>query len=337
MQTTLHGVRITGIAASVPARRLELDSLAEQFGAAEIRRIVRSTGVAAVRVAPPGMRASDLCAAAADALLDALAIDRGAVDAIVFVSQTPDRVMPATSATLQTRLGLPTAVAAFDISYGCSGYIYGLLQAGLLIRGGCRRVLVCAGDTVTQLLHASDRSVRMLFGDAGSATLVEAGDGAQSFVVHTDGAGAEHLIVPRLDETALAEALGGHPGHLAMNGGEVMNFALRVVPDVLGEILAAHGWAAEDVGLYALHQASTFLLQFIRRKLRLDEAAVPTDVAETGNTGPASIPLLLTRVAPRYTPHQLARTALCGFGVGLSWGAAAVDLGAARVLPTLEI
>jgi 3-oxoacyl-[acyl-carrier-protein] synthase-3 len=338
MQTIVQGARIAGIAASVPARRFELESLSERFGAAEIRRIVRSTGVTAIRRATPGMRASDLCMAAAEALLADLRIERRTVDAVVFVSQTPDRVMPATSATLQARLGLSTRAAAFDINYGCSGYVYGLLQAALLIHGGgCRRVLVCAGDTVTSLLHEADRGVRMLFGDAGSATLVESGEGALSFVVHTDGEGAEKLIVPRADEAELAARLGGRPGHLFMDGGEVMNFALRVVPEVLAEILATKGWSAGDVGLYALHQASSFILQFIRRKLRLDEDAVPAAVEDTGNTGPASIPLLLTRVAGRYPKERLARTAMCGFGVGLSWGAAAVDLAATRVLHTLEI
>src|SRR5262249_4448517 len=147
-------------------------------------------GIKTVRVAPREIKCSDLCAAAAKKLFQQLQVNLNSIDAIVFVSQTPDHVAPATSAVLQHRLGLKRSVVAFDINYGCSGYIYGLYQAGLLLSsGGCQRVLVCAGDVITHLLNPADRQVRMVLADAGSATLIEKGDDQWAVAIETDGSG----------------------------------------------------------------------------------------------------------------------------------------------------
>jgi 3-oxoacyl-[acyl-carrier-protein] synthase-3 len=336
MQFIQPNLRIAAVAAALPGQRLELQSLASTATEAEIARIIRTTGIGAVRVAAADVRASDLCVAAARALFAAVEVDRSAIDAVVFVSQTPDRIMPATSATLQSRLELSPAVATFDVNGGCAGYIYGLLQAALLVSAGCRRVLLCSGDTVTRLIHPEDRALRMLFGDAGSATLLESGHSTAMFAVHTDGAGAETLLVPRSDEQALAQRIGARPGLLHMNGGEVMNFALRVVPEVIAEVCQLRGWKESDIGLIGLHQANEFLLRYVRRKLAVSEDAVPGAVDDAGNTGPASIPLLLTRVGSRFSAERRQRSLLCGFGVGLSWGAAALDLGTTQfVTPVL--
>jgi 3-oxoacyl-[acyl-carrier-protein] synthase-3 len=245
--------------------------------------------------------------------------------------------MPATSATMQSRLELSGSVATFDISGGCAGYIYGLLQAALLIASGCRRVLLCAGDTVTRWVHPDDRNVRMLFGDGGSATLLDRGDDVAAFAVHTDGSGAETLIVPGLDEQDLARRIGGRPGYLHMDGAEVMNFALRVVPQVIGEVCLLRQWEDRDVGLFGLHQANDFLLRHVRRKLGVAEDAVPSAVDDAGNTGPASIPLLLSRVGTRFSAERRRKSILCGFGVGLSWGAAAVDLSATQFVAPVSV
>jgi 3-oxoacyl-[acyl-carrier-protein] synthase-3 len=271
------------------------------------------------------------------------------VDGIVFVSQTPDHILPATSVCLQHRLGLPTSAPAFDIPYGCSGYIYGLFQAALLIHAGaCRNVLVCAGDTISRFIHPKDRSVRMVFGDAGTATLVSRGTGTAAFTICSDGSGAEQLIIPaggcRIPKSAAtaAESVAQDgntrsPENIFMNGAEIMNFALREVPLAIDAVLALAGWEKESVGIYGLHQANKFMVDYLAKKARLPKGSAPVGMARTGNSGPASIPQMLTAVREEFPPERRARAVFCGFGVGLSWGACAVELGGTVILPPVEM
>ncbi len=349
MNCIFQNIEVRGVAAALPAQVLELSSLSAEYGAVEVQRIIASTGVEAVRVAPSNVTASDLCECAARELLRGMNVSPADVDGIVFVSQTPDYILPATSVTLQHRLGLPTGVPAFDIPYGCSGYIYGLFQAALLIHSGaCRQVLVCAGDTILRFINPKDRSVRMVFGDAGSATLVARGTGTAAFTIYSDGSGAEQLIIPaggcRLPkssatakESVAADGNTRSAENIFMNGAEIMNFALREVPKVIDEVLALAGWPKESVGIYGLHQANKFMVDYLAKKARLPKGSAPVGMARTGNAGPASIPQMLTAVRDEFPPERRARAVFCGFGVGLSWGACAVELGSTVILPPVEM
>ena len=348
MRCQFENLEVAGVAAALPPDSLDLRSLSPLFGSAEVERIIAGTGIQVVRTAPEGMTTADLCEAAARPLLAELGLGAPEVDGLVFVSQTPDYVMPATSVALQDRLGLSTEIPAFDLPYGCSGYIYGLFQAALLIQAGaCRTVLVCAGDTLARFVHPRDRALRMVFGDAGSATVVRRGAGRAGFALHSDGSGARHLIVPaggcrtpRSDATSVAQAdASGNqrsPENVFMDGAEIMNFALRRVPQVLDEILTLAGWERTQVGLFALHQANRFMVDYLAKKCRLPKGTTPVGMSQTGNTGPASIPLLLAGERAAFPPAQRVRSVLCGFGVGLSWGACALDLSATRILAPVE-
>jgi 3-oxoacyl-[acyl-carrier-protein] synthase-3 len=246
-------------------------------------------------------------------------------------------------------LGLPKAAAAFDLSSGCSGYIHGLFQACLLISAGaCRQVLVCAGDTICRHIHPRDRATRMVFGDAGSATLVARGSGSINFVLYSDGSGAAHLIIPaggsRLPRSARTSlTVADHDGNmrsednLYMNGGEIMAFALKTVPKLLDDVLASSGWAKDSVGLYALHQANKFMVDYLAKASRLPKGAVPVGMGRTGNTGPASIPLLLAVKHEEFPPERRTRAVFCGFGVGLSWGGCATGLDQTVILPPIQM
>lgn len=247
-------------------------------------------------------------------------------------SQTHDAIMPATSVMMQHRLGMSTEAVAFDISYGCSGYVYGLYQASMLISsGGCKRVLLCAGDVITPLLDPLDRNVRMVFGDAGSATLIENGTDSIAFSLNTDGSGMHHL------RAAKSNAKANHDSYLYMNGAAVMEFALREVPTTINKLLKMKDWKADEVGTYAFHQANGFMLNYLRKKMELPKQAVPITVENTGNTGPASIPLALSLTKDRLCDEgRLDKVIMCGFGVGLSWASAGMNLGNTLILPPVE-
>lgn len=350
MKTRFACSTIAGVAAAVPAGRLDLSTLAAEWGERDVARIIQSTGITHVREAPPGVTTADLCEAAARSLFSALGVDPGEVDGIVFVSQTPDHIMPATSAILQHRLGLERRVAAFDVNHGCSGYVYGLLQADLLVSSGlCRSVLVCAGDTTTRLVHPRDRALKMLFGDGGSATLVVQGEDPHAYSVRTDGSGARSLIVPagaarqpRSETTCVArEAEDGNvrsDEDLYMDGIAVLYMALRDVPEAIDEAVALAGWTRGDVSFLGLHQANRFMTDYLAKKLKAPPGAAPFAAADVGNTGPASIPVLLARERPRLAEEgRLERSVLCGFGVGFSVAAMTAPLSDTTILDLIEL
>jgi 3-oxoacyl-[acyl-carrier-protein] synthase-3 len=350
MNASFDCAQIAGIVATVPAKVCDLHDFSAQWGEKEVEQIIAGTGVSRIRQAPAGMTASDLCFASAQKLLLELEVDPKIIDGIVFVSQTPDYLLPASSALLQDRLGLKKQVTAFDINYGCSGYVYGLLQAHLLIQSKmCKLVLVCAGDVSTSMINPRDRALKMLFGDAGSATLVEVGTDSHSFAVRTDGSGARSLIIPaggarqpRDAETCIVKAAedGNYRSaeNLYMDGIAVLFFALREVPEVIDELLVLAGWAKSEVSLYVLHQANRFMVEYLSKKMRLPNHLVPFSCSEIGNVGPASIPALLSIDRQRLSHgNQLDKVVLCGFGVGFSVAAMTLSLRNTRIFDMQEL
>lgn len=347
---TTSDVAIRRIAAAVPVTREPVESSADRFGMDEVRRLAASTGVWERRVAPNDVCASDLAVAAAERAIEDAAWPRESIDAILFVSQTPDYRLPATACCLQARLGMTKRCIAFDVNLGCSGYVYGLfLAAQLAGSGAARRVVLAVGDTVTKLVSPDDRATALLFGDAGSATLLEAEPGAprMSFVLGTDGTGADHLIVrgggarrPHAASFGLAEdgAEKGSCGadRLYMNGAEVFAFTLREVPPMITGVVELAGWSMDSLDLVVLHQANAAMLTRLTKKLGLPESTVPIALSDLGNTSSASIPVALCRRAGAVT-GDLDRVVLGGFGVGFSWASAALRLAYGVVLPLLEI
>jgi 3-oxoacyl-[acyl-carrier-protein] synthase-3 len=333
MILSLDQVRVSAVAAALPARTLDMSSLAAEYGELETRRIVESTGIRAVRVAE-GLSTGDLCEAAARRLFAQARVRTEAIDAVVVVTQTPDDFMPGAAVSLQARLGLAQDCLAFDIDHGCSGYVYGLLQAAMLVRAGCRSVLLCTGDVTTKLLKPGERHVRMVFGDAASATLVEPGGGCIDFACWTDGGGVGHLRTP-IDYTNSAHAA-ARVGHLHMNGNEVMNFALSRVPPLVDALLAHCRLDRAALGLVALHQANQFMLRYLRKILKLTAEQTPIGLADVGNTGPSSIPLLLS-TGLGFPERAREQSLLCGFGIGLSIAAARLDLSATRCFAPVDV
>jgi len=347
MKVKIDNIRIHSIATCLPNKVVNCTQFNEIYGEQEVQRTIKNTGVTQFRAVEGDICASDLCAKAAEVIFENGNIDSASIDGIVFVSQTPDYIMPATSVVLQHRLGLQDTTVAFDINYGCSGYVYGLYQAALLMSsGGCSRVLLLAGDTTTRMIHPLDKSIRMLFGDAGSATLVEKGNETMFFSLKTDGSGFKHLIiqaggfrhsqnagtvVEKLDENGNLRT----QHHLHMKGMEIMNFAMREVPSMINELLTDCSWNRDEVGVFALHQASRFIVEYLAKKMKL--SSVPIQIEKTGNTGPASIPLLLSFQGEGLKKeNRLNKVVMCGFGVGLSWAAVATSLASTQFFELVD-
>ncbi|TWT77778.1 3-oxoacyl-[acyl-carrier-protein] synthase 3 [Posidoniimonas polymericola] len=330
----INGVRVAGIASAVPANTLTADDLSRRFGDEESAKIRASVGVEERRVAEDGVCASDLCFEAAERLLADLSWDRGDVQGLIFVTQTPDYFAPSTSCVLQHRLGLAPSCAAFDVNMGCSGYVYGLAVAMQLAGSIDGRVLLLVGDTITKMVSPDDRSTAPLFGDAGSATAIEPDADAPpaTIVLGTNGAGAEHLITRRGGFREPADQQ--HPPRLKMDGAEVFQFALGEVPRAYRATIQEHGWTTDDVESVVMHQSNLFMLQHFRKRLKLPEEKLVIGLQKYGNASCASIPLAIADAwgAPGATLSR--RLALVGFGVGWSWGGAAVSLHDA-VLPAV--
>lgn len=347
--SVLNGVRIAGAAAAVPAGSRAVEPGA-RIAASELEKVIEKTGVKRRHIAPPEVCSSDLCVAAAQPLLAKLGWERDSIDLLVFVSQTPDHFLPATSCVLHGRLGLAKSCAAFDISMGCSGYVYGLsMVAGLLAAGAHRRALLLVGDTISKVVSPEDRSVAYVFGDAGSATALEqaGGAGPMAFELGTDGTGIEHLKIPAggfrcrpSPQTALIKEreAGNHRSdeHLFMNGAEIFNFTIREVPPLIKALTERAGWPAASVDHWIMHQANRFMLEYLGRRMKLPPEKTVVALENYGNTSCASIPLALSdrfggeaRMAP-------GRFVLAGFGVGFSWAGVALDLRDAFVLPVIE-
>jgi 3-oxoacyl-[acyl-carrier-protein] synthase-3 len=350
VKTRFDCCRIAGICATVPTDSVALDALQTEWDPKALANVIRMTGITRLRVAPPTMTASDLCLESAKRLIQELQLAPSDIDAIVFISQTPDYPTPATSAVLQDKLGLKQDVVNFDINQGCSGYIYALLQAEMLIHCGlCRTVLLCAGDTSTRFVGARDRSTRVVFGDAGSATVVTAGGNIDCFHLKTDGSGFREIIVsagafrvPHSPETAReVECEDGNfrsAEHMFMNGKGVTTFAMREVPTIIEAVLADSGMNKSEIGLFGLHQANRFMLDYLARKLGVTAEAMPFACGEIGNTSVASIPVMLAAAGVKLREqNRLNKVVLCGFGVGLSWAAMTTTLADTQILPLAEL
>lgn len=317
------GVALRGVACALPERCVENGEFVERLGEKPVADVTALTGVATRYWAAPSQTASDLCFTAADRVLANLDWQRDSIDALIFVSQTPDQRMPATACILHGKLGLAQRCQAFDVNLGCSGYVCGLWLAAGLISAGCRRVLMLSGDTSSRLIDPGDRSTALLFGDAGSASALERDDAARDvhFVLGSDGAGAPHITIagggyrPEPDGVSAGDCL-------QMDGAAVFGFTLTVVPAMIREVLENAGRTVSDIDFFALHQANRFILRHIAKKLAIPADRLPINIERFGNTSSASIPLVLcTDLAPRLTADP-ADIVLGGFGVGLSWGAA---------------
>lgn len=316
----------------------------------ERKMLIKTTGIENRRVASEGVCASDLCFASADRLIDELNWERTSIEAIIFVSQSQDYYLPSTSILLQEKLKLSKDVLAFDVTLGCSGYVYGLQILGALMQTGMiKRGLLLAGDVSTNSVNYNDKSAYPIFGDSGSATALEYQNGAPAmvFTAQSDGSGADAIIIKgggtrqkyhheSLKEIEIEPGITRHELNLILNGLEIFNFSVKEVPEDIRKLLTYLHMDVNDVDYYLFHQANKIINETIRKKLKIDADKVPYCLRGFGNTSSGSIPLTIqTELKGKLTASS--KLLLSGFGVGLSWSSAIIEVDELTIPNLIEL
>lgn len=307
-------------------------------------RLREKTGILRRHIAEKEELSSDMAVKAVEKLF-AKGCNRSDIDYLLYCTQSPDYILPTTACILQDRLGLNKSCGAIDYNLGCSGYIYGLsLAKDLIETKQAKKILLVTVETYSKYINESDKAVRPLFGDAATATLIEGKlsekEGMEGFVIGTDGSGFEDLIVPvggmrkRYQDTKQEERVDKQGNkrsnlNLYMNGFNIMQFAMKVVPKTVKEILAKTKNKKEDIDYYVFHQANKFMLDYLRKQCGLENRLYWNDVSEYGNTVSNSIPLALADTM-KNKDQSLEKVMLVGFGVGLSWSGCLVNLGSIK-------
>lgn len=338
-----NNLAIKGITCAVPDNEVLIDSFIPKFGEENVKKFQNLTGVKKIHIASKEQTASDLGYAAAKELLIKKSINPGTIGALVFVTQTPDYKIPATSCVLHKRLGLSKECLVYDINLGCSGYVYGL-QAVLscLQNSDIKKALLIVGDTSSKTISPEDRSAIMLFGDAGAATLVEKTE-EQNIIkaaFRTSGEGYRAIIIQggafrntdvNCERTRYGDGNFRLDTELYMNGTDVFNFTVSEVPDLLNNYLTND----KEYDSVILHQANSFILKQISKKCKLPIEKIPISIDRYGNTSVTSIPLTLCDAYSTKSEYSI-KTLLCGFGVGLSWGIVDVCIDVSDIFPIIK-
>lgn len=327
--------KISAISCCVPKN--ELDNLQlEEYGTIEERKkYIETTNVRFRRVADDNTTASDLCYHAADKLLIDVGINRDSIDALILVTQTPDYFLPPSSIILQNRLKLSTSIIAFDVNLGCSGYVNGLnIAYSFLQNENINRVLFLCGDTLNKLTSLKDKTSGYLFGDAGSATLIDKCQNSDSyFSLNSDGSESNILLA---EHGAFRNFNQWKRPELKMDGMGVFNFTISKIPKDVKKLLCFANSSVDEIDSVVYHQANKFINDFISKKIKVNSEKTPFSMYEFGNTSSASIPLTIINTYKDGVEYP-KRTILSGFGVGLSWAHCLMDLENIKISEIVEI
>ncbi|MCQ2241392.1 ketoacyl-ACP synthase III [Treponema sp.] len=336
MHTIIHNARIVGVSCVIPKKSKSLYDEPNLYegNQKKIKRVIESSGFLNRRVADANVTTSDLCFKAAEDLLSNLQINKSEIDALLFISYTPDYLMPATSYVLHNRLGLSENCICMDIPQACSGYEIGLYQAGNLINNGCNNVLLLVGDTFSKFSDMFSNNSAPVFGDSGTATLITKDESANPwyFNIKTDSSGYDALICknggfrnPVSKEKFYED--GSFKYESKMDGARVFDFTMKRVKDSIIETMSFANTSENELDFLVLHQANKMIMQNIANELNFPEEKVPIGtMTEFGNQCGASIPCTFSYKLNNKLQNQNNRVLLSGFGVGLSWATCVVDL-----------
>ncbi len=325
---------IRAISYYLPEETLTNEALTAEFPEWDVERVYNKVGVRTRHLAGKTETAGDLAEKAAKKLFEEYGIAPGEIDFLLFCTQSPDHFLPSTACILQDRLGIPTSAGAFDYDLGCSGCIYGLAMAkGLIAAGLASNVLLLTAETYTKYLHPKDKSNKTIFGDGAAACLISKQRGLaeiDDFELGTDGSGAANLMV-RTGAARQPEKTGrfivdddGHANYedyLYMNGSAIFNFTLETVPLLMKSLFAKSDLEKADVDYYVFHQANKYMLTTLRKVCGIPADKFYVNLEETGNTVSSTVLIGLKEClgTGRIIPGM--KVMICGFGVGLSYGA----------------
>lgn len=347
---TTNQVSIKGIAAAVPINKVFNNQL-EGFSEEEIKKLIATVGIEERRVAPKELCASDLCVASAKKIISELNWKSNEIDAVFFVSQTPDYLMPGSSMHIAERLGLASSCYCVDINQGCAGYVYGMsMITSFMSSTKIKKALLLVGDTITKLVSAKDKSIVPIFSDAGTATALEYNEFSEEIVYNTSvfGSSYEAIMIrdgggrkPITDESLIDEVdstLNCRNGvQMRMQGMNVFTFSIsKVHPNIL-ELMQYTKLKTQEIDYFVFHQANKLIVDNLANKLKIENEKVPCSLKQFGNTSGASIPLTIVTEIASPTNNIDAKLFLSGFGVGLSVASAIVNFNGVICPPLIEL
>jgi len=324
---------IKAISYYLPASVLSNDLINQEFPEWDIEKISSKTGINDRHISAKDEFSSDMAVKAAQKLFEEHNIDKSEVDFLLFCTQSPDYFLPTTACIIQERLGLEITTGALDFNLGCSGFVYGLsLAKGLIAGQMAKNILLITSETYSKFIHPRDKSNKTIFGDAAAATLISAEEGFCSignFVFGTDGKGAENLIVKQggmrfpvsNNNQDVIDEFGNvrNDRNLFMNGTEIFNFTGEFVPKLIQSILEKSNLAKEDIDLFVFHQANKYMLNHLRKKIKISEEKFFIAMENCGNTVSSTIPIALYEAQKQGRVDSCKNILLAGFGVGYSW------------------
>ncbi|MEO8209174.1 MAG: ketoacyl-ACP synthase III [bacterium] len=331
---------IKAISYYLPEGELTNEDINRDFPEWSIEKIADKTGIYTRHIAAENVCSSDLGIESAKKLFEEHNIDKNEIDFILFCTQSPDYFFPTSACIIQEKLGLLTTTGALDFNLGCSGFVYGLgLAKGLVESGVAKNLLLITAETYSKLMHPKDKSVRTLIGDGSACTLISNSDNGRigPFILGTDGSGAEKIILragafrlPKTEETGLDEIdeFGNitNKNSMYMNGADVFNFTLKTIPVVVNNLYEKSGLSEDQIDLYIFHQANKYMLDAIRKKLKIPEEKFFIFMSDCGNTVSSTIPIALYNAIKEGKAGPGSKIMVVGFGVGLSWGAGIINL-----------
>ena len=348
---TYEGIGVTAMAAAVPRKVINNYEYTEFFPADQVKEVVDKVGIFERRFADENTCSSDLCYAAAEKLIADNDINRSEIDLLVFISQTPDYRMPATSIILQHRLGLPNSCIAFDINLGCSAFMYGLsVVYGMMQGGHIRKALILDGETRSKVYSPKDRRSAFIFGDGGIAALVECdkkfgksyfslnSDGSRADLIMIKGGGYRHMSSTETLQEKVVDEYGNirsdEQGY--MNGGDVFNFVIREIPRDIKKTLEYAGKTTDDLDYIVFHQANNFINSYIAKKMKLDTTRIPSTIEKYGNTSSVSVPLtIVSELKDKLNGNK--ELLLSAFGVGMTWATGIVPFVDCKISEIVEV
>ena len=325
-------VFIKDIAYYLPTKVVTNEQLVQEFPEWSVEKIVDKVGIKERHLAAEKETAMDMAVSAAEVLFQKGNCQMEEIDFVLLCTQSPDYFLPSSSCIIQSRLGLRRDIGALDYNLGCSGYVYGLsLAKGLIVAGIAKNVLLLTSETYNKHLHPRDKGNRSIFGDGASATIISDNGIAEigEFELGTDGEGANNLIVktggmrhPDKANDLIFDEKNGNPissDYLFMDGSEIFAFTLTHVPKLIKKVLAKNNLEQTDVDLFVMHQANKYMLDFLKKKCKIDDEKFYYCIENVGNTVSSSIPIALVDAINNGKVAEQNNILIAGFGVGYSW------------------